>query len=191
MGAGSRTPLSTIGQRPPSASDRTSAPISRKRVEDAAHRPLAQRGVAVEGRGDRRGRRRRPSSAASRCRRCRSRACRAGRKQRAEARARGCASGRAPRRSIDRAERLAGLARPQDVVALEQALDHRLAAGQEAEDEGAMGNRLVAGRAEPPLERPARASRSTGEAERAAAREADTSELAFLALAPGRRRGAP
>ena len=52
IGAGSRAPLSTIGQRPPSASDRTCAPMSLQRIEDAPHRPLAQRGVAVEGRGD-------------------------------------------------------------------------------------------------------------------------------------------
>ena len=38
-------------QRPPSRL-RAPARPSPKRIEDAAHRPLAQRGVAVEGRGD-------------------------------------------------------------------------------------------------------------------------------------------
>ena len=60
----------------------------------------------------------------------------------------------ARREALDRrSQRLAGLARPQDVVALEQPLDHRFSASEQAEDEGAMGDRLVARRAEPPLER--------------------------------------
>ena len=85
IGAGSRAPLSTIGQRPPSASRQHLRAHEPQRIEDAAHRPLAQRGVAVEGRGDRRGRRRRPSSAGSRCRRCRNRAPRAAASSGAEA----------------------------------------------------------------------------------------------------------
>ena len=71
---GSAAPRSVMRQRPPSACDEHLRAHLRQRIEDAAHRPLAQRGVAIEGRGDRRGRRRRPSSAASRCRHCRNRA---------------------------------------------------------------------------------------------------------------------
>jgi lipopolysaccharide assembly protein A len=44
-----------------------------------------------------------------------------------------------------RAQRLAGLGGAQDVVALEQPLDRRLADGEEAEDQRAVRNRLVAG----------------------------------------------
>ena len=41
-----------MGQRPPGASESTCAPICVERLENAPHRPLAQRGVAVEGGGD-------------------------------------------------------------------------------------------------------------------------------------------
>src|SRR5271166_2756495 len=51
------------------------------------------------------------------------------------------------------AERLAGLSGPEHVVALEQPLDLRFAAGQEAKQEGAMRDRLVARRPDPALER--------------------------------------
>ena len=53
------------------------------------------------------------------------------------------------------AERAAGFAGAQHVVAFEQALDRGFAAAQQAEDEGAMRDRLVAGRAGAPSERAA------------------------------------
>src|SRR5208337_1876932 len=76
---------------------------------------------------------------------------RAGRKQCSEA---GPADPPAARRQAldDRTQSFTGFAGAQDVVALEQPIDLGLAASQEAEDEGAMGNRLVAGRAEPAVE---------------------------------------
>ena len=52
-GIGSRAPCSVSGSRPPSAAATRAAPIRVERIEHAPHRPLAQRGVAVEGRGDR------------------------------------------------------------------------------------------------------------------------------------------
>ena len=52
-----------------------------------------------------------------------------------------------------RAQGLAGPAGAQYVVALEQALDGGLAAGQEPEQESAMRNGLVARGSEPPVER--------------------------------------
>src|SRR6516165_2072508 len=75
----------------------------------------------------------------------------AGRRERAKAWAPNPPAAR--REPLDRgAESPAGLACPQNVDALEQAFDPRLAARQEAENEGAMGDRLVARRPEAPLE---------------------------------------
>ena len=86
-------PLSTIGQRPPSASARTCAPISlsgsRMRRIGRLRSEASPSKVAVI-----RGRRRRPSSAARRCRRCRNRASRAAAEAR-RARGRESAIGRA------------------------------------------------------------------------------------------------
>ena len=151
IGPGSRAPLSTIGQRPPSASDRTCAPISRERIEDAPHRPLAERGVAVEGRGD--------SVAADDAHH----QPRAGagvaeiegfarRQDRAEPGPR-IRHWPGPSALDDRAERPASLAGPQHVVAFEQPLDPGFATGEEAKQEGAMRDRLVARRPDPALER--------------------------------------
>ena len=64
----------------------------------------------------------------------------------------------APARALDDgAERPARLAGAQHVVALEQPLDLVVAAGQQSEQEGAMRNRLVAGRANAALAAAARA----------------------------------
>ena len=52
MGSGSLVPCSRIGKRPPSCSLQHAGALEQQRVEDAPHRPLAQRGVAVETRGD-------------------------------------------------------------------------------------------------------------------------------------------
>ena len=84
------------------------------------------------------------------------------REQRAEARAPARSSGPAPRRSIVGAERLAGLAGAQHVVALEQALDARQAAGKQAEQEGAVRDRLVAGRPHAAAQGRRRGARSAG-----------------------------
>ena len=53
------------------------------------------------------------------------------------------------------AERAASLACAQHVVAFEQSLDRRFTAAQQAEDEGAMRDRLVARRTDAPFERAA------------------------------------
>ena len=108
-------------------------PHEPQRIEDAPHRPLAQRGVAVEGRGD--------SVAADDAHH--QPAAGAGvaeierfarGQERAEA---GSANSPCARRETldDGAERLASLAGPEHVVALEQPLDFGLAAGQEAQAE--------------------------------------------------------
>ena len=52
IGSGSGVPLSRIGQRPPSALRQNFGAHQRQRIEHAAHRPLAQRGIAVEFGGD-------------------------------------------------------------------------------------------------------------------------------------------
>ena len=122
-----------------------------QRIEDAPHRPLAQRGVAVEGRGD--------SVAADDAHH----QPRAGagvaeiegvarRQDRAEP---GAANPPRPGPGAldDRAERPASLAGVQHVLALEQPLDPGFAAGQEAEQEGAMRDRLVARRPDPTFQR--------------------------------------
>ena len=53
------------------------------------------------------------------------------------------------------AERAAGFAGAQHVVAFEQAVDHGFAAAEQAKNEGAMRDRLVAGRADAASERAA------------------------------------
>ena len=110
----------------------------------------------------------------------------AGRKQRSEA---GPADPPAARRqALDhRAERPAGLARPEDVVALEQSFDQRLAAGEQAEDEGAVGNRLVAGRPEAAAKRLPATGAQGGSNVRGRSGHARTSRFC---LAPAGRRGA-
>ena len=122
-----------------------------ERIEDAPHRPLAQRGVAVEGRGnsvaaDDAHHQPRAGAGVAEIERF------ARRQNRAEP---GAANPplAGPETLDDRAERLARLAGPEHVVALEQPLDLRFAAGQEAKQEGAMGDRFVARRPDPALER--------------------------------------
>ncbi len=57
-----------------------------------------------------------------------------------------------------RTERPARFARSHDVVAFEKPLDFRLTAAEQAENEGAVRNRFVAGRARAPFERAAAAA---------------------------------
>jgi hypothetical protein len=91
-------------------------------------------------------------------------------------------------KTLDRsAQRLARLARPEDVVALEQPLDHRLAAAEQAENEGAMRNRLVARRADAPLEGPA-AHGAEGRGWNGAREGNRHEEARISAVAPGKRR---
>ena len=155
IGAGSRAPLSTIGQRPPSASDRTCAPISRERIEDAAHRPLAQRGVAVEGRGDAMAaddahHQPRAGAGVAEIERL---ARGAGRRR---GPARGCASARRraarrPRRAPGRPCRCASTSSPSSSPSTRVSPQV-----EQAEKKGAMGDRLVARRPDPAVERRAR-----------------------------------
>ena len=120
-------------------------------IEDAPHRPLAERGVAVEGCGD--------SVAANHPHH--QPAAGAG-----VAEIEGVAGARsAPRPGPrirhcpgaetlgDGAQSLASLAGPEHIVTLEQTLDLGLAAGQEAKQKRAMRDRFVSRRLNPPFER--------------------------------------
>ena len=121
-------------------------------IEDAPHRPLAQRGVAVEGCGHAMAAddaHHQPAAGAGVAEIERL----ARRRQGAEARPANSPLAR-PEPLDDRAERLARLARPQHVVALEQPLDFRFAAGEKAEQKRAMRDRLVPRRPDPPFQRP-------------------------------------
>ena len=123
-----------------------------QRIKDAPHRPLAQRGVAVEGRGD--------AIAADDSHhqpRAGAGVAEVERFTRRQNRAEPWAANpptAGPRALDDRAERLAGLAGPHHVVAFEQPFDLRFSAGQEAKQKGAMGDRFVARRPDPAFERP-------------------------------------
>ena len=128
-------------------------PHEPQRVQNPAHRALAERGVAVEGRGD-------PVAADDAHHEARAGAGVAEIERGARGKQRpepGPADPPAARReALDRgSERPARFTRPQDVVSLEQPFDLGLAAGEQAEDEGAVGNRLVAGRPEAAAKRPA------------------------------------
>ncbi len=128
----------------------------RERIENAAHRPLAQRSIAVEASGD-------PMAADHAHHQPRAGAGVAEVKRRIER------QNGADAQTLDapapfaepldaRAEGAAGFAGVQNVVALQQTADFGCPTGQQAEDEGAMRNRLVAGRPDASFER-ARARR--------------------------------
>ena len=119
--------------------------LEQQRVEDAPHRPLAQRGVAVETRGD-------GMAADDAHHQPRSRAGvaeverLAGAEQRAQSRAEDAPiSLAAPRHG--RAKLAAGAGGVENVIAFEQTLDRRLADAKQPEDQRPMRDGFVAGRA--------------------------------------------
>ena len=124
-----------------------------QRIEHAPHRPLAQRRIAVEGRDE--------SVAADHPHhqpRAGARVAEVERPAWLEQRTHAEAVDPPPplAAALDAgAERAAGLSRAQHVVAFEHAIDRRFAAAQQAEDEGAMGDRLIAGRTRAASERAA------------------------------------
>src|SRR6185437_6822041 len=89
----------------------------------------------------------------------------------------------------DRAERLASLTGSHDVVALEQPFDRRQATREKAEQKGAMRDRLIARRPDPPLERP----RAFGAERRSGGRRRENGHgrngLGFSRREPRRRKG--
>ncbi len=133
-----------MGQRPPSASAITWAPICLQRIEDAPHRALAKRGVAVEGRLDRVA-----ADDAHHQPRAGARVAeiedRPGLEKRAEARPMDAPAAGSTADDLG-AELAAGLAGAQHVLALQQAVDLDAAARQQPEKEGAVRDRFVARR---------------------------------------------
>ena len=152
-----------------------------ERIEDAPHRPLAQRGVAVESRGDgvaADDAHHQPGAGAGIAEIERF----ARRRQRAEPGPR--TRHRPGAEPLDLgAERLARLAGAQHVVAFEQAVDFRVAAGQQAEEKGAMRDRFVARRADAPFQR-SRALALSGDAAEGCDGRADTKDLPCRELRP-------
>ena len=116
-----------------------------QRIENAAHRPFPQRGVAIETRRDAV-----PADDAHHQARAGAGIAEIQRfarlQQRAEARAQNAPATLAEPFDL-RAKRRAGAAGMQHVLAFEQPLDPRFADAQQAEQEGAMRNAFIAGRA--------------------------------------------
>ena len=171
---------------------RARAPICASGSTIAAHRPARERLVADELEAARPGRRGCRRSAGRASRRCRSRSAPPARAGRA-GRRRGRRACRRPSSSTCDAERAHGAERRLGVARAAEAADARLAFGQRADQQRAVGDRLVARDADVAVDaaRPAQPSSSTADDDDAVALRLEQRRRAARLVLAGRRAASP